>query len=201
MASLARQSKSQQRGNATKRRLIDATKSLLAQYDYHSITLDQVAAAVPVSKSSVLWHFGNKEALLTEAVVDLFQEIDTHIDLRKHKFDSFEERLHYLFEIVADYGTNNPNAKGIAISLLLNQQIPQSIHDRIREQWQRHVAAIREFLATEDAPVSNAAALALMALLHGCYLQWYLDGCRSNLKDDLDRAVRALRFDALQSAK
>ncbi|MCP4303156.1 MAG: TetR/AcrR family transcriptional regulator, partial [Gammaproteobacteria bacterium] len=45
----------QRRGSETRRRLLQSTKSLLADHDYQSITLDQVADTVGVAKSSILW--------------------------------------------------------------------------------------------------------------------------------------------------
>jgi len=126
----------QRRGVETRRQLLQATKSLLADYDYQSITLDQVADTVGVAKSSILWHFGSKEGLLTEAVFELFEEIDQAINLEKHALSTLDERMAYMLEMVAEYFTNHPQAKGISLSLVFNGQTPQPIQDRIREQWQ-----------------------------------------------------------------
>lgn len=54
MTSGSAKGKTQRRGEETKCRLIQATKSLLVEYDYQSLTLDQIASAVGVAKSSIL---------------------------------------------------------------------------------------------------------------------------------------------------
>ena len=151
-----------------------------------------MSSAVGVAKSSILWHFGSKDALLTEAVFDLFEEIDEKITLEKSNLQSLQERVDYLLDSVATYLTNNPQAKGIVITLLLNGGVPAEIHGRIREQWARHTDEIREFLSTDSDPVSEVFAASLMALMHGCYLQWHLNGCREDLREKLAGAYATL---------
>ncbi len=95
------QVRTQRRGEETKRQLIQATKGLLAEYDYQSLTLDQIASAVGVAKSSILWHFGSKETLLTEAVLDLFEEINEKFGLEKANLATVDERSRYMLEAIA----------------------------------------------------------------------------------------------------
>ncbi len=173
----------QRRGSETRRRLLQSTKSLLADHDYQSITLDQVADTVGVAKSSILWHFGSKEGLLTEAVFELFEEIDQAINPEKDTLATLDERLAYMLDTVADYFTNHPQAKGIALSLVFNSQTPKSIQERIREQWQEHIDEIVAFLSSDDEHVERSDAAAIMALMHGCYLQWYLEGRPNDLRN------------------
>ena len=185
--------RTQRRGTETKRRLIEATKGLLAEYDYQTITLDRIASAVGVAKSSILWHFGSKERLLTDAVFDLFEEVDEKITLEKTKLDTLEERIDYLLKSVAEYFAANPKAKGITITLIFNSQIPAAIRERIRKQWQQHSQEIRNFLSSDDIQVSESAAAAILALMHGCYLQWYLCGRKKDIRKQLPGAFIALR--------
>lgn len=173
----------QRRGVETRSQLLQATKALLADHDYQSITLDQVAETVGVAKSSVLWHFGSKEGLLTEAVFELFEEIDQAINLEKHSLQTLDERFMYMLEMVADYFTHHPQAKGIALSLVFNNRTPKSIQERIREQWQEHIDEIVAFLSSDDERIERSDAAAIMAMMHGCYLQWYLEGKPDGLRD------------------
>ena len=193
MSSAIPQVRTQRRGTETKRRLIEATKGLLAEYDYQTITLDRIASAVGVAKSSILWHFGSKERLLTDAVFDLFEEVDEKITLEKTKLDTLEERIDYLLKSVAEYFAANPKAKGITITLIFNSQIPAAIHERIRKQWQQHMQEIRNFLSSDDIQVSETAATAILALMHGCYLQWYLCSRKKDIRKQLPGAFIALR--------
>ncbi len=192
MSSATVKPRTQMRGTETKRRLIEATKELLAEYDYQTITLNQIASAVGVAKSSILWHFGSKERLLTDAVFHLFEEIDQKITLQKGNFETLEERVEYLLSSVAEYFVANPAAKGITMTLIFNSQVPAEIHKRIREQWEQHILEIQRFLSSDEIQISETAASAIMALMHGCYMQWYLRGRKNDLTKKLPEAFKVL---------
>ncbi len=182
----------QRRGELTKSQLIQATKTLLEQHDWESITLDQVAASVGVAKSSILWHFGSKEGLLTEAVFDLFEEIDTKINLVKRDLPTLEERIEYLLTTVGEYFQANPDAKGVVLTLIFSRRVPAEIRERIRAQWIQHVDEIQAFLAGDEGEISRDAAAGIMALMHGAYVQWYLGGQQHDIRRNLLRQFRAL---------
>jgi len=183
MSKNSQPARKQRRGVETRRQLLEATKSLLTDHDYQSITLDQVSDKVGVSKSSILWHFESKEGLLTEAVFQLFEDIDRAINLEKHALQTLDVRVEYLLEMIAIYFTSHPQAKGIALSLVFNSQTPKAIRDRIREQWQQHIDEIVTFLSSDEEIVDASAAAGVMALVHGCYLQWYLEGRPDDLRE------------------
>ncbi len=204
MAYPQRTGKSQRRGEITRQHLIRETKRLLAGTDFHSVTLDQVAEAAGIAKSSILWHFGSKEALLTEAVFDLFEEVDEKITLEKSSLPTLAGRLAYMLETVGEYFESNPEAKGIVVTLLFNNSTPGEIRDRVREHWDQHLEEIREFLSGSDARITRAAASAIMATMHGVYIQWYLQGCEPGIKQqliDAFDAVTALQGPVSESAK
>jgi len=189
--------KKQRRGTETRKRLLDATKTLLAEFDYQSRTLDRIAEEVGISKSSIIWHFGSKEVLLTEAVFDLFEEVDQKINLKKPTLSTLGERLEFLIRTVADYFKANPWAKGISISLLFNNQIPKEIHQRLRTQWNAHIAEIQSFLSSGSVQVSEDSAAVILAMMQGCYLQWCLNGCINDPADQMNKAVSMLNFENL----
>ncbi len=198
MASEAAPTRRQRRGEETRRRLIERTKEMLSEFDYQSITLDQVAAEVGISKSSIFWHFGSKEALLTEAVFQLFEEVDDKITLEKSNLKTIEERLDFLLRSVAEYFSNNPAAKGVTITLVFNNAVPEAIHRRIREHWDQHIREIQQFLSSDALEVSETCAAAILALMHGCYVQWYLRGHNSDIKQQLPDAIRSLHGELRQ---
>ena len=184
--------KKQRRGEQTKRQMIDVTKSLLARFDYQSITLEQVASEVGVAKSSVLWHFGSKAGLLTEAIFDLFAEIDEQLVKVKSDLETLPERLDFLIGSVGEYFEASPEAKGIVITLLFDSRLPPEIHEGIRRQWDEHVQQILEFLRVGDDSVGEIRATAVMAYMHGMYLNWHLNGCPPGMKKYLVDGFHAL---------
>ena len=179
-------------GGLTKKQLIQSTKKLMADYDYHQITLDQIAKEAGVSKSSIAWHFGNKEGLLVESVFDLFEEIDVRFSEMGEPSFTFKERLAALLGLVGDYFEANPEAKGIAVSLLLDSQVPAEIRQRIQDQWDTHIREIINYLGLDDSYESIQAARGLIGYMHGFYLQWY---CHDRPEGMADQMLSA--FDAM----
>lgn len=59
---------SNRRGRATHQRLLDATDALLAQRGL-DVTVEEVAAAAGVARPTVYRHFGDREGLITAAVL------------------------------------------------------------------------------------------------------------------------------------
>ena len=185
----------QRRGEATRAQLVAATKQLLAEHDHDSVTLDKVATSVGVAKSSILWHFGSKEGLLTEAVFDLFEEIDARINLVKRDLPTLGERVDYLLTTVGEYFDANPDAKGIVMTLIFSHQVPVEIRQRIQTQWHQHIDEIQRFLAGDEGKIRREAAAGIMALMHGAYAQWYLCGREEDIRDMLLRQFHALNDD------
>lgn len=99
-----------------------------------------------------------------------------------------------MLESVGEYFIHNPEAKGIAITLLFNSQVPNAIRERIHEQWHEHIVDIPSFLSSDEDQISETTATAIMALMRGCYLQWHLNGCGGDLKQDLVVAFASLRL-------
>ena len=192
---MAKTVKTQRRGEITKRQLVDSTKRLLTEYDYQTVTLDKISSEVGVAKSSILWHFGSKERLLTEAVYSVFEEVHEKINLAKRDLPTLAERIDYLLGKVADYYIASRGAKGVAITLVFNSRIPPEIPESIRGHWRQHLVEITAFLAGDDGSLSTAGVAGLLALMHGVYIQWYLDGCPDGLHGRLLDAFHGLQID------
>ena len=192
---MARTARTQRRGEITKRQLLDSTKELLVEYDYQSVTLERISNEVGVSKSSILWHFGSKERLLSEAVFSIFEEVHDKINLAKSDLTTLNERVEYLLTQVADYFVASRGAKGVAITLVFNSQVPPEIPQSIRDHWQEHHKQISAFLEGDDGRLSAAGASGLLALVHGIYIQWYLDGSPVGLRERLLDAFYGLQLE------
>jgi AcrR family transcriptional regulator len=164
------------RGLETRQRVIVLTKDLIAEHGYAEVTLDQIAAVASVSKSSLLWHFGSKEALLAEAAISLFQEIESALEPAGLAGKTQAERLDDLFARVADYYTRNPETKGVVLTLLFSGSAPQSVREYIREGWEGHVRAMIDIIGTPERPLPESMARVLLGVFHGCYCHWYANG-------------------------
>ncbi len=170
------------RGLETRQRVIELTKTLIAEHGYGEVTLDKISGHAGVAKSSLLWHFGSKEMLLAEAAISLFQEIEVSLGLGDLQGLPVSQRVDVLFERVADYFTRNPETKGIVLALLFSGTSPQSVREHIRESWAGHVRVLVEALGTPEHPLSPDMARVALALFHGCYCHWYANGGQEDIR-------------------
>lgn len=182
----------QRKGKATKRAVLNATKAMLAEHDYHSIRLDHVAKSVGISKTSILWHYGSREELLIAAVLDLFTEWENALMLEKSGLPTLEDRLFYVVDSVAAYFEQNPEIKATILSLVFNRQVSDTIRERIIDHLEGDRRRLIEFLSGDDQTVTKEQASAIIALIHGCYIQWYADGCPDGLSDRIRCAYSIL---------
>jgi AcrR family transcriptional regulator len=61
-------------GNATKRALLEAAKRLIGERGYAGTSVRELAAAAGTNLAAVSYHFGSRENLLNEAVLESFLE-------------------------------------------------------------------------------------------------------------------------------
>ncbi|MBI3782664.1 MAG: helix-turn-helix transcriptional regulator, partial [Deltaproteobacteria bacterium] len=66
----------QERGLRTEAAILDATLRSVATRGVHETSLDAIAAAGGVAKSSILWHFGSKEELLLHVAERAFSFVE-----------------------------------------------------------------------------------------------------------------------------
>ena len=176
------------RGENSRKRILDATARLIAQSDSSSVTLDQISRACKVSKSSILWHFGNKDELFLEVVDAVFRDLEsvfknrTPPDLPPHeKFKLF----------LADYGRlleENPEIPMIFFSFIFNDKFRKKIKHRIRETyaWNR-----RAFM--EQFDISQERATVILAMINGIVIQGNVDPHKVDMKAVFEELTRVMQ--------
>lgn len=188
------QIKKRARGIETRANILKVTQRLLAKHDYYSVTLDQISKEAGVSKSSLLWHFESKEFLLSEAACELFTELEQAIILVKIDDDSMEQRLKTFIDSLGIYFQANPEPKGVLIGLIFNSQVPEKVRERIDAYWQHHIDTIVYFFSYPDIPFSKEAASAVLDVIHGSYLHWYLHKDKKKFKQKLTSTFKYMLF-------
>ncbi|WP_051274965.1 TetR/AcrR family transcriptional regulator [Cellulomonas sp. URHD0024] len=61
----------------TRREILDHALELFVDHGYHDTSLADIAAAVGCSKATVLYHFANKAAIISEVLEPAAQRLDT----------------------------------------------------------------------------------------------------------------------------
>lgn len=185
----------QRQGAETRREILEATKALFATADYQAITLERVAREVGISRTSVLWHFDSKEGLLTTAVLEMFEDLESAALLGMPALPTLSERIDHVFDMVGDYFDRHPEWKGILLSIIFNGEVPAAIRERAIAHLVDDQRKLVAFLSTPAEPVTEDQVAGLVALIHGAYIQWYADGHRGSFRERLKALYEAMPFE------
>ncbi len=71
--------KKDEQSRETRRRLIDAASGLFAEHGYRDTSVQAIGERAGISRGSIFWHFGSKEALLWAVVEEAFGRWETDV--------------------------------------------------------------------------------------------------------------------------
>lgn len=182
----------QERGVRTEASILDATLRLLATRGVHGTSLDAVAEAAKVAKSSVLWHFGSKEELLLRVAEHVFEQVargpvrqilalPTMAERDEATWRFFSETLHerpelrrLILYLIFESGEGRPELRARL----------QQLYRGIRELYESGLSGV-----VADPEQRRRLAIIAVATFDGLFLQWLLDP----ESVDLDALHRELR--------
>lgn len=168
----------QRRGVRTEQAIIDATAKLLAERGVHGTSLEAVAEAVGVAKSSILWHFGSKEGLLVRVAEVVFETVAAGRVQEILALESFEARVEATWQMFAENVRDAPALRRLVLHLIF-----ESVegHPELRERLQLLYRGMRDLFETglrgvlPDAERRRRASVIAVATFDGVFLQWLLD--------------------------
>jgi len=112
--------------------------------------------------------------LLSEAACLLFQDLEKALALEKDDELNLQEKIDFIISNIGSYFEEKPEPKGVLISLIFNSQIPKEIKQSIENYWENHVDGLVDFLSYPKKKFPKDAARAILDVIHGCYVHWYL---------------------------
>lgn len=71
---MSRINQTKQEVNSTKDKIINSAESLFLKFNYLSVTMDDIAGMLHISKPALYYHFKNKEELFIEMAKDVFKD-------------------------------------------------------------------------------------------------------------------------------
>jgi AcrR family transcriptional regulator len=168
----------QRRGVRTEQAIIDATVTLLATRGIHGTSLDAVADAVGVAKSSILWHFGSKEGLLVRVAEVVFEEVATGRVQEILALESFEARVEATWRLFAENVREATALRRLVLHLIF-----ETVEGRpeLRERLQLLYRGMRDLFEAglrgvlPDPARRRRASVIAVATFDGVFLQWLLD--------------------------
>jgi AcrR family transcriptional regulator len=147
----------------TRKLLLDAFMSLLAEKSFDDITVQDIAARATVNRATFYAHFVDKYALVDELIRESFtQMLQQRMATRAL---STEEQLRRLILAVCDYWTTL-HAQCKHSYRMFDSLVEAQVKAQLREQ-------VRSAIVERSAPRSHSQArLELLATIYGAALEW-----------------------------
>lgn len=195
---MQRQRKEQ--GEHTRRNIIDVTTKLFASRGYAGTSLDLIAKEANTSKSSIFWHFENKEDLLFTVVDRAMTEWEAKAGSEILAQPDPPRQLAKLIELYRELAQERPDTLRLLLGLLLETA---DVNDEVKRRFQRMYQGYRTSIQmvieqglssghfSASIPADHLAATVL-ALFDGLFIQWFLDS--TAVPDEVFSSVKRCIF-------
>lgn len=177
-------------------RLVRAATDLVAERGYAGAGLNEICKRASVAKTSLYWHFGDKEGLLAEVVRDGHRELHEEIRKSVAKASDRNGRLDALIRAWRTIVLERPNLMRLPFQIQLSTGSEEASARRVlADVWSSTEKSMAEDfshfagLPAEDLePVVHTA----MALFQGAFIRYILDPDVQLLDRNLDELKRTL---------
>jgi AcrR family transcriptional regulator len=197
---MQRQKKEQ--GQQTRQAIIEVTTRLFATRGYAGTSLDLIAKEANTSKSSIFWHFENKEDLLFTVVDRAMSDWEVEAGSQILKEPDPGAQLEKLIDLYRALAMKRPDTLRLLLGLLLETaDVNEKVKTRFQKMYRGYRASIQMVIEegvnsghfTKHFAAKELAAMVL-ALFDGLFIQWFLDpeNVPADTFDSLKRAVFAL---------
>lgn len=178
---MQRQKKEQ--GQQTRQSIIDVTTRLFASRGYAGTSLDLIAKEANTSKSSIFWHFENKEDLLFTVVDRAMSEWELEAGSLLLAEPSPAAQLGKLVDLYRGLAEKRPDTLRLLLGLLLETA---DGNDKVKARFQKMYRGYRRSIQIileegvesgafrRDVPPAHLSAMVL-ALFDGLFIQWLLE--------------------------
>jgi len=187
-----------QQGEATRKQILEINARRFAEQGYDGTSLEAIAKEVGVAKSSVLWHFGSKEALLYEVIRGVLGPWEQSQAQELAAILEPKERLAYAIRSWQRLAVEHPDTLLLLLTVMLhgidsNAELSGKFRDMYRG-YRRTIAQAVEFGMQEgvfrrDVQPDEVAGLILGAF-QGVFVQWYLDKEQVKLETATESLIR-----------
>ncbi|MFP4209860.1 MAG: TetR/AcrR family transcriptional regulator [Alkalispirochaeta sp.] len=175
-------------------RIFTAIAEVVREYGYADATIERIAGALGMNKSSVYHYFRNRDEMLTETILREQRSFADIASLRFRQLGNNSERLYALFVLLCDYATHRP--------------VMSIVHNWVRESHievhipASHVVALQEIysfmtdmLIDGDLAGSPDDAFGVLQFVHFLVMQEVSEGNLENAgeRERRDRIRRLFR--------
>ncbi len=178
---MQRQRKEQ--GEQTRKNIINVTTRLFASRGYAGTSLDLIAKEAQTSKSSIFWHFENKEDLLFTVVDRAMSEWEIKAGSEILAQPDPPRQMAKLIDLYRELAQVRPDTLRLLLGLLLETaDVNEDVKKRFQRMYRGYRTSIQIVIEEGVAqghfkravPTEHLSAMVL-ALFDGLFVQWFLD--------------------------
>lgn len=172
-----------EQGEKTRQTIIEVTARLFRERGYAGTSLDLVAKAADTSKSSIFWHFQNKEDLLFTVVDQALSEWETRAGDEILAQPTPPLRFARLLELHRELATDHPATVRLLLGLLIETADgEEAVKERLRRIYEGYRKSAVQIVEAgqrggdfaRDADADHLAAI-LLGAFDGIFVQRLLD--------------------------
>ncbi|MEU4602199.1 TetR/AcrR family transcriptional regulator [Kribbella sp. NPDC023972] len=180
-------------GNRDK--LLASAKQLIAEKGYGEITARDLVTASQTNLASIGYHFGSKDALLTEAVLDSFGDWGDDVTSTIGTITATDpvERLAAVLDALATAFERDRSTTIASVEAFARSPRSPEVRERLAAlyaEFRSQVAAV--ILGAEQNGDERHVGSLGLALIDGVALQWLVDPEQAPSGADIATALRAL---------
>ena len=196
-----------EQGEQTRQAIIEVTTRLFATRGYAGTSLDLIAKEAKTSKSSIFWHFENKEDLLFTVVDRAMSEWESRAGAELLAQPDPPRQLAKLVDLYRELARERPDTLRLLLGLLLETaDANPEVKRRFQRMYQGYRTSIQIILEEGQAtghftcalPASHLAVITL-AVFDGLFIQGFLDG--SAVPDEAVSSVKQAIFRLVMPGK
>jgi AcrR family transcriptional regulator len=122
-------------GAATRRRVLDAVVSTVADVGYYKASSNEIARRAGVTWGAIQHLFGSREQMMLEVVSDLRSRFQDRVSTAQIDGESLEDRLHRVMDVLAEH-YEDP-AFLVQLQILLDLSVNPGISAHARDELRR----------------------------------------------------------------
>ncbi|MGH3683903.1 MAG: TetR/AcrR family transcriptional regulator [Pseudonocardiaceae bacterium] len=175
--------------------LLDGARRCLLEQGYARTTARDLVAASGTNLASIGYHFGSKEALLTEAMQQCLDEYVEYLDQIVFTDPGATplQRVRASWEVlVTTFVQHRPLMVAFIEALVQAERVPE-LRTQLAERYERLRATVAGMVCASveglPDPVARQVASFLIAIYDGLKMQWLLDPQRAPTPHELMAAL------------
>ncbi len=162
----------------SRQEILRTAARLFQQRGYDATSMNDVAAALKLSKGGLYHHFQSKDEILFEIMNHAMEITEERVLAPVRGIGNPEERLRTLIRLHIEV-VLSPRDREITVMLHENHPLPQSLRKRINARKKDYVHFVENLIAevqrsrpSKGGVSPRAAAFALLGMINWIY-QWY----------------------------